>query len=182
MITRNEDAFRPPYGASIEVFPRRFTLYGCGNRYEFLQHDPSGYRRYAIIEVAKLLDFRGLAAERDQLWAEAWQRYETDAGKYWEVENASAHAESFVVVNPLVESIERLLADWRKRRPEAMLHMGVVKFTTGDVLTGLGVDPVKSPSTSVVREVGSILRVLVGAPSGTTTGPGMRKSKWYTLT
>ncbi len=74
MITTNEDSFRPPYGASVEVFPRRFTLYGCGNRHEFLQYDASGYRRYAIVEVDRLLDFAGLESELGQLWAEEWQR------------------------------------------------------------------------------------------------------------
>ena len=90
MITRNEDGFRPPYGASVEIFPRRFTLYGCGNRYEFLQYDPSGYRRYAVVEVSRLLDFQRLQADRDQLWAEAWDRYLTGNVDYWQINGAAA--------------------------------------------------------------------------------------------
>lgn len=109
MVTRNEDSFRPPYGASVENFPRRFTLYGCGNRYEFLQHDPSGYRRYAVVEVNRLLDFNGLEMERDQLWAEAWHRYQGGV-KYWEVDGTSAQAEKYVVMNPLEDRIEEFLA------------------------------------------------------------------------
>jgi predicted P-loop ATPase len=78
MITVTQDAFRPPYGTTIETHKRRFVLYGCGNRYEFLQHDPSGYRRYAVVEISRILDFRGLEAVRGQLWSEAWSRYNAD--------------------------------------------------------------------------------------------------------
>lgn len=105
MVTTSQDHFRPPYGASVEVFDRRCTLYGCGNRHEFLQSDPSGYRRYAIIEVKDKLNFKALEEERDQLWAEAWFRYQQGGVDFWEVKGASEEAEKYVAPSMLEEEI-----------------------------------------------------------------------------
>lgn len=109
MISTPVDYFRPPYGASVEVFSRRFTLYGCGNRADYLQSDPSGYRRYPTIEVKQLLDFKGLEAETDQLWAEAWYWYQNKEVNYWEVDGASEEAEKYVAPNQLEEEIQSYL-------------------------------------------------------------------------
>lgn len=161
MITRNEDAFRPPYGVSVEIFPRRFTLYGCGNRYEFLQSDPSGYRRYGIITVDRLLDFAGLEAERDQLWAEAWVRYGAGADRYWEVQGASENALAHVIASPIEEMIEDTIIRWRKQRPDGMVKDNQLCFTFTDVLTALNIDPLKT-NTTQCREIGAILTARYG--------------------
>lgn len=163
MITRNEDAFRPPYGASVEIFKRRFTLYGCGNRYEFLQHDPSGYRRYAIVEVSRLLDFAGLEAERDQLWAEAWARYTAGGVKFWEVEGANEQAQQHVVSNPLEDMTTTQVELWKKQRPDGMVKDGKLYFTMFTLQTALGIDPIKG-NTSQNREFGAILASKYGKP------------------
>lgn len=173
MITRNEDAFRPPYGASVEVFPRRFTLYGCGNRYEFLQHDPSGYRRYAVIETPKLLDFPGLERERAQLWAEAWSRYSEGDSEFWEIKHASEMAEKYAVTNPLEERIQEFLG-LRKTGTETE-----VRFRMIDLLSYLDI---RAGTASVqVREIAGILRGLgIKKPETNTRHPGTgMQGKWY---
>lgn len=174
MITRNEDAFRPPYGTSVEIFPRRFTLYGCGNRYEFLQHDPSGYRRYAIVEASKLLNFAGLESERDQLWAEAWHRYSTENLKYWEVEGASLEAEKYVVDHPLWGSLVDTVERWKKQRPEGMVYNGVLYITFMDILTALNLDPTKG-NTTQSREISALMVQLIGKPKNTSGPKGVKK-------
>jgi hypothetical protein len=182
MVTTNEDMFRPPYGASIEAFPRRFTLYGCGNRHDFLQADPSGYRRYAIVRVNQLLDFKGLTDERDMLWAEAWHRYQNTPGRYWEVEGASENAEQFVIDNPLEEQILIRIEDMKRNRPEHRLKDGKIWFTAGDMATLLGYSPDRAPNSTVTRDIGTLLRKHCGEPTSSRTGPGNRpKSKWYII-
>lgn len=157
MVTRSEDMFRPPYGASVEVFKRRFTLYGCGNRYEFLQHDPSGYRRYAVVEVNRLLDFNALASEVDQLWAEAWNRYVFGSVKFWEVENASSHAERYVAPNPLEEKIQNFIISEFRDKKGNMIKDGVLSFTMTQLLSRIGEEhSAKNPN--VTREMAAILR------------------------
>lgn len=159
MVTRNEDAFRPPYGASVEVFPRRFTLYGCGNRYEFLQHDPSGYRRYAILEVTKLLDFAGLEAERDQLWAEAWHRYSNTECRFWEVDGANENAEKFVVANPVEDQIINWIEMQKCNKSGTNVKDGFLYFTMTQLMNGINREK-DINNTFALREVAAIVHKL----------------------
>lgn len=114
LISTQEDDFRLPYGAVVERFQRRNVLYGSGNNPTFLQSDPSGYRRYAIIEVNQKLDFHGLKAAADQLWAEAWMRYQQGGVNYWEVSEASERAKNFVHETPMEAAIGEILDERTK--------------------------------------------------------------------
>lgn len=177
MITRNEDAFRPPYGASVEVFPRRFTLYGCGNRYEFLQHDPSGYRRYAIVEVSRLLDFRGLEGERDQLWAEAWTRY-SRGEKFWEVSGTSEVAQKYTIANPLEDKILNVMHGWSKDK-SGFVRDGILYFTMTLLLERIDMGR-EVKNTNVTRDVASILRGL-GCEQGNGSNPTGVRGRFYKI-
>jgi Virulence-associated protein E len=156
MITRNQDMFRPPYGATVETFKRRFTLYGCGNRTEFLQADPSGQRRYAVIEVPRLLDFKLLEEIRDQLWAEAWVRYQDGKTNWWEIGNASEHAKQYEVANILQEQIEGwITAQFAAKQGANFDKEGNLLFTmstlAGSLFQGENVSVAKA------KEMGGIL-------------------------
>jgi Virulence-associated protein E len=157
MITRNEDAFRPPYGASIENFPRRFTLYGSGNRYEFLQHDPSGYRRYAIVEVKTILDFTGLQAEVDQLWAEAWHVYRREQLRWWEIDNVSDIARNYTIPNIIEERIGNWMRAQNAAKHGDMVKDGVLQFTMSQLLVGIGEEN-GGRNPHMTREIAAILR------------------------
>jgi virulence-associated protein E len=177
MITRNEDAFRPPYGAIVEVFPRRFTLYGCGNRYEFLQHDPSGYRRYAIVEVTQLLDFTGLEAGRDQLWAEAWDRYRNGGVRFWEVKNASANSEKYAVPNVIEEMIINYIETERIAKQATTVKDGFIWLQMPGILQRLDMER-EIKNTNITREISGILRKL-GAVTFQGSGPMGKRGRWY---
>lgn len=181
MVTRNEDSFRPPYGASIECFPRRFTLYGCGNRHDFLQYDASGYRRYAIIPVTRLLEFRGLELDRDQLWAEAWDTYQRGKCQFWEVEGANEHAEQHVAANLTEEKIEEFL--YRKTTDKIAPGKGatgLVYFKMSELTMHLGYENERGGST-VIKDVAAILHKFnVQKPSKATRHPDTGAvGKWY---
>jgi predicted P-loop ATPase len=180
MVTRNEDAFRPPYGASVEIFPRRFTLYGCGNRYEFLQHDPSGYRRYAILEIDKLLDFKGLESERDQLWAEAWARY-SSGDTFWEIKGASAHAEKYVAPNPMEDQILNVIENWKRGKANTNYKDGVLYFTMTSLLVGLNMER-DARNTHVTREISAILRAMGATQNNGSCPTGTIRGRYYSLT
>lgn len=181
MITRNEDAFRPPYGASVEIFPRRFTLYGCGNRHEFLQHDPSGYRRYAVVEVTRLLEFKRLEEERDQLWAEAWFRYQSGE-QFWEIAEASSHAEQFVTPNLVEDQIIGWLNTQSTNKAGTNVLAGTLYFSMIQLLIGIGMErDHKNPNFT--REVAAILHGLgvKKCNSSKEVVPGLR-GRHYSLT
>jgi len=169
MITRATDQFRPPYGASIEIFPRRFTLYGCGNRAEFLHNDPSGYRRYPVVEVKELLNFAGLEAEREQLWAEAWARYRGEKCKFWEVEGASKNSEKYAIGDPLTDQIINWIAVQCFNKTGTSIKDGRLYFNITQLLTGLNREH-DLRNTSIVRDVGNYLCVR-GIQKGTGKAP-----------
>lgn len=68
-VTRRIDKVRPPYGKRWLESKRQCVFFGTTNRDEYLKDD-TGNRRFNPIEVGKL-NFKALARERDQLWAEA---------------------------------------------------------------------------------------------------------------
>jgi predicted P-loop ATPase len=168
MITRSEDAFRPPYGAVIETFPRRFTLYGCGNKREFLQHDPSGYRRYAILEVDRILDFAGLESERDLLWAEAKESYHNLRDyRYWEVEGASERAREFVPPNILEEKVLNWISTQFFNKGTTNVKDDVLYFTMTILMGGIGMSESDSHNPMKSKEIAAILNSL-GCERGNT--------------
>lgn len=89
-LTGTVDRFRVAYGKRTESFPRQNVFVGTTNDDEFLR-DPTGGRRFWPVHVGKI-DLAGLAAERDQLFAEAVAAYR--AGESWWMEAAfeEAHA------------------------------------------------------------------------------------------
>lgn len=180
MITTNEDAFRPPYGASVEIFPRRFTLYGCGNRHEFIQHDPSGYRRYAVIEVSKLIDFARMETERDQLWAEAYHRYNSGNVKYWEVERASENAQKYVVPNPLEDQVVNVIESWKMSKVGTNIKDGKIYFTMTELMQALDrAGDVRNPY--VTKDISAYLRALGAVQAQGTMPVGRYRGRYYSV-
>lgn len=174
MITTAQDHFRPPYGASVEVFDRRCILYGCGNRHEFLQSDPSGYRRYAVVEVKQKLDFAALEADLEQLWAEAWAVYSEGKCSYWEIENATAEAEKYVVPSELEEDIRDYVEKLKVNPTNCRGGFAYVKYSL--MVKSL---QVARPNP---REVAAVLRKL-GAEKKASRGPsgGAAVADWWLL-
>jgi predicted P-loop ATPase len=78
-VARKVDRFRPPYGRRVIEFPRQSVFWGTTNGTHYLK-DETGGRRFWPVECGAL-DIVGLAAVRDQLWAEACHGYR--AGKSW---------------------------------------------------------------------------------------------------
>lgn len=68
------DTYRPPYAKRAIDVPRQSVFAGTVNFDTYLK-DESGNRRYWPVKVADVLNLKGLAADRDQIWAEAYQTY-----------------------------------------------------------------------------------------------------------
>lgn len=156
MITRPSDSFRPPYGASVETFPRRFVLYGSCNSSIFLQHDPDGQRRYAVIHVPRKLDFQGLKDERDQLWAEAWYRYKNETINYWEIEGATEVARKYEVLNPLDDQIISWLQGQARSSQIERTPEGHLEFTLPQLMIGMNYEK-ELRNMHFVRNIQNIL-------------------------
>ena len=85
-ITREEDRVRLAYDRRMSTFQRQCVFMGTTNAHEYLRDREN--RRYWPLQVTKSksnpIDTDRLVAERDQIWAEAMDRYRTMcAGHNW---------------------------------------------------------------------------------------------------
>jgi putative DNA primase/helicase len=79
-MSRTTDRFRPPYGHHVIEQPRQCVFAGTANHNEYLRDDTGGRRFWPLTCSVILVD--QLAADRDQLWAEAMHRYR-NGEKWW---------------------------------------------------------------------------------------------------
>ena len=78
-MSRSTDRFRPPYGHRVIEQPRQCVFAGTVNHSEYLR-DETGGRRFWPVKCGTI-KIDELAADRDQLWAEALHRHR--AGEPW---------------------------------------------------------------------------------------------------
>lgn len=90
-ITETVDQFRPPYGRHTVRRPRQCVIIGTTNDDKYLK-DTTGNRRYWPVPV-HAIDIAGLRSVRDQLWAEAVQRYRY-AEQWWLTDEDTRLAEA----------------------------------------------------------------------------------------
>lgn len=125
-LSRTEDIYREPYGRRTGCYPRRCVFFGTTNDSEFLK-DRTGNRRFWPIDVGLqpvTKDvFTELEEELDQIWAEAFTRWQLGEKLYLtgEVETESmveqeAHRESNAKEGIIREFVERPVPlNWDKR-------------------------------------------------------------------
>jgi predicted P-loop ATPase len=82
-LTARKDSFRPPYGRRVQDVPRQCVFAATTNDQSSLV-DESGNRRFWPV-LCGAIRVEELASDRDQIWAEAFQRYR--AGEHWWIDN-----------------------------------------------------------------------------------------------
>jgi predicted P-loop ATPase/phage/plasmid primase-like uncharacterized protein len=88
-ISRTCDRFRPPYGKRLVDLPRQCVFAGSVNPEGGYLKDATGGRRFWPV-VCGAIDMDALERDRDQLWAEARDRFR--AGAPWWLENRDLEA------------------------------------------------------------------------------------------
>ncbi len=74
-LSTTTDTYRPPYGRANIRIERTCSFFATTNKSEFLS-DPTGDRRYWVVEVAQKIDCELASAYRDMIWASALAAYE----------------------------------------------------------------------------------------------------------
>jgi len=94
-LSTTTDTYRPPYGRANIRIDRTCSFFATTNKTEFLA-DPTGDRRYWVVEVKGKMDCTQVAAYRDTIWATALAAYER--GDTWwldgedEAERSDSHS------------------------------------------------------------------------------------------
>lgn len=83
-ISRQVDEYRLPYGRTVVKRPRFFVIAGSTNETEYLT-DSTGNRRYWPVKCGDI-DADGLAAQKEQLWAEAIHRFKSGERTWLDLE------------------------------------------------------------------------------------------------
>ena len=135
-LSRQTDVYRRPYAMYVQDVPRQCVFVGTTNADEYLQ-DITGNRRFWPVRCEQA-DLAALAADRDQIWAEAFERYQAGA-KWWltgdlklaAAEEAAKRLES----HPWEDLLSRWMhnADSSARAPRAI--------TSADALKEIGKQP-----------------------------------------
>jgi predicted P-loop ATPase len=169
-LTQANDVYRPPYGRDTVEVSRSCVFIATTNRNDYLR-DSTGNRRFNPVEL-KRADVAGVAAERDQLWAEAVARFK--AGEPWHFTHADVRAEA------QRQQADRLLPEaWA---PEIEKHLaakaGVPGWTTtSDIINHLGLELAKVDN----RALGRIREALIAAgwaETRTRAADGTRQRRW----
>lgn len=129
------DRVRLPYARYDEAFPRQCVFVGTTNEEQFLR-DATGGRRFWPVKVGRVIDIDALAAERDQLFAEAFAAY-SDGEAWWldrdfEAEHAKPVQEAARESDSWAEDV----AAWLDRPPHDLDEEGTVRteVTISEVL------------------------------------------------
>ncbi|NWL89996.1 virulence-associated protein E [Paenibacillus sp. 79R4] len=135
-LSRTEDIYREAYGKRTMPYPRRCVFFGTTNDTEFLR-DRTGNRRFwpvdvGIVQPTKSV-FRDLAGEVDQIYAEAFVRWQlgeqlylTGEAEVLSKQQQDEHRESSVKEGIIRAFVDRLVPeDWLKRDvPTRLMYWG----------------------------------------------------------
>jgi predicted P-loop ATPase len=143
----SNDRYRKAYDKLTRDYPRECAFFGSSNDLQFL--DKTGNRRWWPIEVTGPIDENRIAADRDQLWAEAVALYE-GGYRWWLAPNIEAIAAEQQAEFQEHDIWTDHLETWAEGR--------AYPFTLADAMTdGLGFpDPKQIPKADQIRAAGCL--------------------------
>ena len=157
-MSRTHDRFRPPYGKRLVDLPRQCVFAGSINPEGGYLKDATGGRRFWPM-VCGQIDIDALARDRDQLWAEARDRFRD--GEPWWLETPELNARASE------EQADRYQGDAWNEPIRAWLENEIELTENGYGGRTLYRRPRPEPLTDV--SVGEILEKALGVEKGRWT-------------
>lgn len=149
-LSRTVDQYRPPYGHRNVTNPRQLVFGGTTNTWAW-NKDETGGRRFWPIECPHDIDCDGLAAVRDQLFAEAYVRY-MRGDRFWPTSE-----EQRKIFDP--EQIKRHQVDGYVDILENFVKGKIELFPMTDAAEYLKIDPARL-SRDIQTRIGKALTML----------------------
>jgi predicted P-loop ATPase len=183
-LSAQDDTYRPSYGRYARKFPRQCVFVGTTNDDQYLR-DATGARRFLPVRVSGV-DVKRLAADRDQIWAEAFQRYREGVDWWTLPAGAAQQQDARYLADAWSEPIERWLSgtlnamrypddlDWR----EPAQGGGIRSVTISQVMSWALVMDVGKHTRQDQMRVAAILRRAGWAKRQCLIG-GRRANRWY---
>jgi putative DNA primase/helicase len=134
-FSRQTDRFRRAYERANRDWPRQCAFIASTNELEFT--DLTGNRRYWPIPVAKPADIEAIERDREQLWAEAVDRYR-QGFRWWLTPSLEAIAAEVQDAFLGDDIWNELIADWIELKALRNEQGEPLPFSTHAVLRGLG--------------------------------------------
>jgi putative DNA primase/helicase len=131
-LTSIKDHYRPSYGRLFRDFYRQNVFAGTTNEGQYLV-DKTGNRRFWPARVVRPIDIAALVRDRDQLWAEAFDKYASGHRWYADTPELRALCEAEQAERVQGDPWESIVGAWLESGPARVFDQG--GFLTSDVLT-----------------------------------------------
>lgn len=167
IITRRTDTYRPPYGAEPVENERGFILTGTTNETDVLI-DPTGSRRYVIVNTTQRLDFDYVKESRDNFWLNIYALYLLNHPHWLSPEESLIQAErneGAVVTDSRIDLVRKFIS----ARAEITVYQLVTEV--------LGLDDGASGFRNAEMVVAKMLKQLGWTKSRRQIG-GIRSTYW----
>jgi hypothetical protein len=153
-VSRQVDRYRAPFGRYAADHPRQIVFAGTTNEGSYLD-DPTGGRRFWPLKSPRP-DHHGIAEARDQLWAEAFYRYNSGE-KFYLTEADLKHA-------AVKQQRARQHEEAWGRKIKYFLQGGdnnfqLMRATVSEILEGIGI-PADRWNTNIYNRVRDYLQFI----------------------
>lgn len=176
IITTQSDKYRPAYGRLSVDYPRRCVFAMTTNADEYLK-DETGNRRWLPVKCIGVADVEWLEQNRDQLFAEAYQRVMVDKETTWEFPEEEMKAEQDK--RRIHDPWEDIILEWYYSLSESDKMMGVAVQDVWEKAINKGSYSVKPIQRFEEMNIGDVLKRILKLEKRRSVLNGQRASRYF---